>query len=88
MADCLFCKIANHDVPASIVYEDDAVVAFNDINPEAPKRLRAGGSLVFEFGLGQDVEIEELIWGSADLELIELRRDLQGIARTVVARRR
>jgi len=39
MADCLFCKIANHDIPASIVYEDDAVVAFNDINPQAPTHI-------------------------------------------------
>jgi histidine triad (HIT) family protein len=34
MADCLFCKIIEHTVPASIVYEDDRVVAFNDINPQ------------------------------------------------------
>jgi histidine triad (HIT) family protein len=39
MADCLFCKIANHDIPASIVYEDDAVVAFNDVNPQAPTHI-------------------------------------------------
>jgi histidine triad (HIT) family protein len=39
MPDCLFCKIANHDIPASIVYEDDAVVAFNDINPQAPTHI-------------------------------------------------
>jgi histidine triad (HIT) family protein len=39
MADCLFCKIANHEIPASIVYEDDAVVAFNDINPQAPTHV-------------------------------------------------
>ena len=39
MPDCLFCKIANHDIPASIVYEDDAVVAFNDINPQAPTHV-------------------------------------------------
>ncbi|HJL61186.1 MAG TPA: histidine triad nucleotide-binding protein [Pseudomonadales bacterium] len=35
-ADCLFCKIANHDIPSDIVYEDERVVAFNDINPQAP----------------------------------------------------
>jgi histidine triad (HIT) family protein len=35
MADCLFCKIAAKEIPASIVYEDDHVVAFNDINPQA-----------------------------------------------------
>jgi release factor glutamine methyltransferase len=54
---------------------------------DAPNHLRPGGYLVFEFGLGQDVEIEELIDHSPELEFIELRRDLQGVARTAVARR-
>ena len=36
MADCLFCGIAAGEVPASIVYQDDHVVAFRDINPQAP----------------------------------------------------
>ena len=35
MADCLFCKIINREIPATIVYEDDRVLAFNDINPQA-----------------------------------------------------
>lgn len=35
MADCLFCKIITREIPASIVYEDDRVLAFNDINPQA-----------------------------------------------------
>lgn len=34
--DCLFCKIVTGDVPAKIVYRDDVVVAFEDINPQAP----------------------------------------------------
>lgn len=34
--DCLFCKILNGDIPANIVYEDDKVIAFDDINPQAP----------------------------------------------------
>ena len=55
---------------------------------EAPSRLRPGGHLVFEFGLGQDVEVEELLDRAPDLTLLEMRRDLQGIARTAVARRR
>src|SRR5947199_10367292 len=36
MADCLFCRIVARDVPASIVYEDERLIAFNDINPQAP----------------------------------------------------
>src|SRR5712691_4479743 len=35
MADCLFCKIVKREIQASIVYEDDSVLAFNDINPQA-----------------------------------------------------
>jgi histidine triad (HIT) family protein len=35
MADCLFCKIIARQIPASIVFEDDRVIAFNDINPQA-----------------------------------------------------
>lgn len=34
--DCLFCKIASGDIPAQKIYEDEHVVAFNDINPQAP----------------------------------------------------
>ncbi len=34
--DCIFCKIVQGEIPSKIVYEDDAVLAFDDINPEAP----------------------------------------------------
>ncbi len=34
--DCLFCSIARRDIPASIVYEDEEVIVFNDIDPQAP----------------------------------------------------
>jgi histidine triad (HIT) family protein len=36
MADCIFCKIVNGEIPADRVYEDDKVIAFNDIEPQAP----------------------------------------------------
>ena len=39
MADCLFCQIVRREIPASIVYEDDRVLAFNDINPQAPTHV-------------------------------------------------
>ena len=39
MADCLFCRIINRESPGSIVYEDDRVLAFNDINPQAPTHI-------------------------------------------------
>lgn len=34
--DCIFCKIVAKQVPAKIVYEDDQMLAFHDINPSAP----------------------------------------------------
>lgn len=36
MEECIFCKIINKAIPASIVYEDEKILAFNDINPKAP----------------------------------------------------
>ena len=36
---CIFCKIINGEIPSTKVYEDDKVVAFNDINPVAPMHV-------------------------------------------------
>jgi histidine triad (HIT) family protein len=36
MEDCIFCKIINKEIPSDFVYEDEWMVAFNDINPVAP----------------------------------------------------
>jgi histidine triad (HIT) family protein len=38
-SDCLFCLIISGELHASIVYEDEAVLAFNDINPQAPTHV-------------------------------------------------
>lgn len=36
MEDCIFCKIINKEIPSNYIYEDENVIAFNDINPQAP----------------------------------------------------
>lgn len=36
MDNCIFCKIANHEIPSDIVFEDDKIIAFKDLNPIAP----------------------------------------------------
>jgi histidine triad (HIT) family protein len=36
MSLCLFCKIANKEIVSRVVYEDDKILAFEDINPQAP----------------------------------------------------
>lgn len=39
MSDCLFCKIVEGEIPADLVYQDDDVIAFNDLNPQAPTHI-------------------------------------------------
>ena len=39
VSDCLFCKIAAKQIPAAVVHEDDDILAFKDISPQAPVHL-------------------------------------------------
>lgn len=39
MKNCIFCKIINKEIPSTIVYEDDIVIGFKDINPVAPVHI-------------------------------------------------
>ena len=39
MEDCLFCKIGWKEIPAKLVYEDDEIFAFEDIQPQAPTHI-------------------------------------------------
>ena len=39
MSDCVFCKIVAGKIPATLLYEDEFVVAFSDLNPQAPTHL-------------------------------------------------
>lgn len=36
MSDCIFCKIAQSEIPSEKVYEDDKILCFKDLNPQAP----------------------------------------------------
>ncbi len=36
MSDCIFCKIANGEIPTNMVYEDEQMAIFHDVNPQAP----------------------------------------------------
>jgi len=36
MADCIFCMIANKEIPAKVVFEDDQLLCFHDLEPQAP----------------------------------------------------
>ena len=80
-------EVRDHEPSVALFGGADGLGLITRIVEEAPSRLRSGGYLVFEFGLGQDVEIEALLRASPELTLVDVRRDLQGIARTAIARR-
>ncbi len=39
MSDCIFCKIASGEIPAKMVYQDEEILAFDDISPRAPVHI-------------------------------------------------
>ena len=39
MSDCIFCKIATGEIQAQIIYQDEDVVGFKDLNPQAPSHI-------------------------------------------------
>ncbi|MBS3818200.1 histidine triad nucleotide-binding protein [bacterium] len=41
MEDCIFCQIASKKMPSKVVYEDENILAFQDINPQAPVHILA-----------------------------------------------
>ena len=80
-------EVRDHEPDVALYGGTDGFRLVERLVHGAAIRLRPGGFLVFEFGLGQDDRIESLIAGTANLRLGELRRDLQGIARTAVVER-
>jgi len=74
--------------PAAALFAgEDGLDAIRRLIVEAPSRLNAGGALIFEFGFGQADAVAGLISQSPGLTMVDLRRDLQDIPRTAVARR-
>ena len=65
MAECLFCKIIAREIPASIVYEDERVLAFNDINPQGPTHVlvvpKRHIATLNDLGAADDAIVGELV---------------------------
>ena len=66
MSDCIFCKIVAGDIPAEIVHEGREVIAFRDINAQAPTHVqvipRRHVAAIADFDAGEDTEwLVELI---------------------------
>jgi histidine triad (HIT) family protein len=73
MENCLFCKIINKQINSEIVYENDDVLVFKDINPKAPVHLLA----VPKKHISSIMGIEEL----SDKQVIEMMKTIVKIAK-------
>ena len=60
-SDCIFCKIVNGDIPSKKIYEDEDVIAFNDIRPIAPVHFLILPKLHIESLASCDVSHEKLL---------------------------
>ena len=69
MVDCLFCKIVAGQIPAAIVFQNDHVLAFNDITPRAPTHVlivsRRHLSSLNELGPDDDALVGEMVRAAA-----------------------
>ena len=60
MSDCIFCKIARKEIPSTVVYEDEQVVAFRDLQPQAPEHVLVIPKKHVESVLGLQQEDKDL----------------------------
>lgn len=71
MNDCLFCKIADGRIKGDMVYEDETVVAFNDINPQAPTHFlvvpRQHIAMIADMDASQETLIGQLFHAAAKI---------------------
>lgn len=80
-------EVREHEPEVALFAGEDGLFVIRGLVAQSAAHLKPGGIVMFEFGYGQDVEVEQLIASAPGLTLLELRRDLQGIARTAIAQR-
>jgi len=80
-------EVGDHEPAVALFGGASGLGMIERVVREAPPLIRPGGHLICEFGFGQEVEVEALVNASSELRLVELKRDLQGLARTFVASR-
>lgn len=80
MENCIFCKIINKEIPAKIVYEDDYVLAFDDINKHAPVHILMVPKQHIESVLEIDEENAKIV-GHIHLAINKIARE-QGFGET------
>jgi histidine triad (HIT) family protein len=85
VSDCLFCKIINKEIPAKIAFENEHVVAFHDVNPQAPVHVLIVPKKHVE-GLAELEKADNVSVGACILAAKKLVKDLKIVegARLVV----
>ena len=75
MQGCIFCRIVNREIPADVVYEDDHILAFRDVNPMAPVHIllipKKHIATLFDLEEG-----DERILGRLQRAAVQVARDL------------
>jgi histidine triad (HIT) family protein len=79
MSECIFCQIADGDLPANIAYQDADVIAFHDLDPQAPTHILVIPRKHFSTLLDMDEE-QTLLLGKLQLAAVEIARQ-QGLDR-------
>ena len=81
MSECLFCRIAAKKIPANILWENDQVLAFEDINPQAPVHFLIIPKKHYDSLLeipSEDYGIISEIWSAAKKLVVDKKIDQQG----------
>lgn len=72
MAECVFCRIAKGEIPTDFVHEDEDVVVFRDVNPQAPTHLL----VIPKRHIASSAEAEPSVWGLLVGSAVEVARRL------------
>ena len=75
MSDCIFCKIVSGDIPSNKIYEDEQVIAFRDINPQAPTHVLVVPKRHIP-GVNELAELDEALVGHVYGVIARLVREL------------
>ena len=60
MNDCIFCNIVNNDIPCEKLIENDSIIAFKDINPQAPTHILIIPKTNSSFGISHSSSLQLL----------------------------
>jgi len=74
--ECIFCKIASHEIPSDMVYEDDEIIAFHDINPLAPVHVLVIPKKHYS-SMNDISEVDEALMGKMLVIARNVAKDLQ-----------